>query len=267
MANWLGGSFVHRDRKGDPNGRAPIETVPAEAQRAALSFVIANSFFDEAFGLTPELLARMTVDKWYDGGGQRYIREDPTFPIHDRIAGAQAAALTMMMKPTALRRVYDNELFSAADVDVLTLPELLETITASVWQEVGYTPTGSYTKVTAQEAGSSNSSSTGFTVRQPMISSLRRNLQTEHVERLIDLSLKEGNTASTRTISLLARQTLQDLNASIETAIGASPDAYTRAHLNDAHTRIHKALDASYTYGGNSTGGGGPIIIRFGKDE
>ena len=87
------------------------------------------------------------------------------------------------------------------------------------------------------------------------------------MERLIDLSLKEGSTASTRTISLLARQTLQDLNGSIETAIGASPDAYTRAHLNDAHTRIHKALDASYTYGGNSSGGGGPMIIRFSKDE
>ena len=48
--------------------------------------------------------------------------------------------------------------------------------------------------------------------------------------------------------SLLARQTLQDLNTSIEGAIGSGPDAYTRAHLNDAHTRIHKALDATYTY-------------------
>ena len=100
-----------------------------------------------------------------------------------------------------------------------------------------------------------------------MISSLRRNLQREHLERLIDLSLKEGNSPASKTISLLARQTLQDLAVSIDGALGSGPDAYTRAHLSDAHTRIHKALDASYTYNAQQGGGGAPFIIRFGKDE
>jgi hypothetical protein len=44
MANWVGGAFVHRDKKGDPGDRPPVEVVPAEQQRAALQFVIDTAF-------------------------------------------------------------------------------------------------------------------------------------------------------------------------------------------------------------------------------
>jgi len=66
MRNWLGGAFIYRDKKGDKEGRLPIEVVPAKKQRDALNFVIENTFRDEAFGLTQDLLRRMTVDKWLD---------------------------------------------------------------------------------------------------------------------------------------------------------------------------------------------------------
>jgi hypothetical protein len=36
MANWIGGAHVYREKKGDPNGRAPIEVVDAAKQREAL---------------------------------------------------------------------------------------------------------------------------------------------------------------------------------------------------------------------------------------
>jgi hypothetical protein len=58
---------VNRERKGDGE-RSPINPVPVAQQRAALKFVIENAFADEAFGLTPEMLRKMTVDKWEDGG-------------------------------------------------------------------------------------------------------------------------------------------------------------------------------------------------------
>jgi len=264
MANWLGGAFVHRDRKGDPNGRAPIEIVPAEQQREALKFVIENSFFDESFDLTPELLERMTVDKWSDEGGRSGLFSDPTWPIHDRIAGVQASTLTMVMNPTTLRRVYDNELFQPNSTDVLTLPELLQTVTAAAWQEIDYVPESTYSRV--REAASPKRAA-AFTVRKPKISSLRRNLQREHLERLIDLCLEGGRTASSKSISLLARTTLHDLGSSIEEALaGGKLDPYSRAHLTDAQHRIEKVMEASYSYGGGSNGGGGSqIIIQLGK--
>ena len=70
MTNWIGGSYVSRARKGDEGAGAPITAVPAADQRAALEFVIEQSFHDEAFGLSPELLQYMTVDKWSDQSGQ-----------------------------------------------------------------------------------------------------------------------------------------------------------------------------------------------------
>jgi hypothetical protein len=85
-------------------------------------------------------------------------------------------------------------------------------------------------------------------VRAPAISSLRRNLQHEHLQRMIDLSLQKGTSASTRSIALLARATLESLGKAIDGCLGDELDAYTRSHLSDARARIEKALDASYTY-------------------
>ena len=67
MANWVGGAFTNRALKGDKGSGRPVEVVPVEQQKAALKFVIENTFFDDAFGLTPELLAHLSVDKWLDG--------------------------------------------------------------------------------------------------------------------------------------------------------------------------------------------------------
>ncbi|MFQ5414258.1 MAG: zinc-dependent metalloprotease [Phycisphaerae bacterium] len=233
-ANWIGGAHVHRDKKGDPGDRDPIEVVPAEKQRRAMRFVIENTFRDDAFGLTPELLAKMTVDKWWDEGGFRDIFNDPTWPVHDRIMGIQAAALTMMMNPTTLNRVFDNEFRTPDKEDAMTLPEVLFGITDEVWSELNGTITGSYT------------------ARKPLVSSLRRNLQREHLERLIDLSmLDSGFGASGKAIATLCCFKLHELVDRIDGALGQSSariDPYTLAHLGEAKVRIQKALDAQYVY-------------------
>ena len=102
-------------------------------------------------------------------------------------------------------------------------------------------------------------------MRTPAISSLRRNLQREHLQRLIDLALQRGNSSSTRSITLLARMTLENLTKSIEGALGADLDPYTRAHLSDAKARIAKALDASYSY--NAPASGGTTLLLRGGSE
>ncbi len=231
-SNWLGGSYVNRDRKGDPGGRNPVTVVETAKQRRALQFVIDNAFSDQAYGLTPELLARMTVDKWWDEGGFNRLFEDPSWPVHDRIMGIQAAVLTMVMNPTTLRRVYDNEYRIPAGEDALTLPEIIYGVTDAIWAELEQRPNGTYT------------------ARQPMISSLRRNLQTEQVERLIDLTML-GNDfgAAAKPISNLAAYKLRELKGSIDSTLedeGHRIDPYTKAHLADAQVRIAEALDAQY---------------------
>jgi len=250
MADWLGGAFINRDKKGDKNGRAPVEVVPAAAQRDALKFVIENTFNDEAFGLSPDLLRHMALDKWLDGDGFFYM-QDSTWPVHDRVMGIQGSTLTMLMNPTTLRLVYDNEVSTTADVDVLTLPELLETISTAIWTELDKPP--------AQ----------GATARKPVISSLRRNLQREHLERLIDLTLPSaGFSAAHKPISNLALLRLRELKDRIVKALEQKGllDPYTLAHLTEAQVRIDKALDAQYIYNTNDLRGRSQGTIIYGHE-
>jgi hypothetical protein len=257
MANWLGGSFVNRDHKGDPGDRSPLQCVPADAQRAALAFVIENSFDEKAFGLSPELLARMSVERWYEDGS---AREEPIYQVHDRISGVQASVMTMILNPTTLRRVYDAEFAQGPEVDVLTLPELLDTISGSVWSELGFDGNG------GESREASFKGTKAFSVRSPAISSLRRNLQHEHLQRMIDLALQKNTNASSRSIALLARATLDALGNSIDASLAENLDAYTRSHLTDARARITKALDASYTYA-SSTPPSSTVIFGRGRED
>jgi hypothetical protein len=137
-----------------------------------------------------------------------------------------------------MRRVYDNEFRVAADKDALTLAEVMDTIIGAVFREIEAPRSGS------------------FTNRQPMVSSLRRNLQRECIDRLIDLTLPGtlGGEAS-KPVANLATAKLRELKAKLEAVKGA--DAYTMAHVGEAAIRIGKALDAQYIYNTDRIGGGG----------
>jgi hypothetical protein len=246
MANWIGGALLNRDKKGDKNARLPLEPVAVKTQREALAFVIENAFRDEAFGLTPDLLKHLSTDQWLDDG--RFLAADADWPVHDQIMSIQSSVLTMLMNPDTFRLVYDNELRWPADQDMVTLPELLDAIGSAVWTELDGKP--------AAQA----------TARKPWISSLRRNLQREYVERLIDLTLPAaGYTAAYKPISNLALIRLRDLKDRIAKALEQKGmlDPYSVAHLSEAQLRIEKALEAQYIYevGGMQMSGSSYIII------
>ena len=242
MANWLGGTFVNRDLKGDPRDRKPIEVVPAEDQRAALEFVIKNVFFDETYGLTPELLAYMTNEPL-----RRF--SSPSWPVHDRVIGIQASTLSNLLDPSTLTLIYDNEFRIDADQDAFTLNELFSDVNEAIWKEVDEAPEGK------------------FTERKPAISSLRRNLQTEHIERLFDLASEtESSTAAMKPIANLSSMTLRDLLAKLEKAKeNKDYDAYSSAHLQDSYHRVKKWVDSTYVINndaGSNSGFGGFLLFK-----
>jgi hypothetical protein len=252
MANWVGGSFVHRDKKGDPNGRPPVEPVPAAQQRAALKFVIDNSLDEAAFGLTPELLRHMTVDKWWDADD---VTSDPTWPVHDRLLGIQASMLSALMNPTTLERVYDNEFRVSADDDALTLPELLGTLRGAIWPDL---------------AGELGAEGAEFSARKPALSSFERNLQKEYLDRLVDLIGPDtGFNAAHKPIQNLAAMQLSEIKTSVDAVKDHEKlDDYSRAHLAETSKRIEKALDTDYVIdvAGGSSGGGAITIMIGGED-
>ncbi len=249
MANWIGGATVNRDKKGDPGNRQSLIPIAAERQRKALAFVIQNGFRDDSFGMTQPILERLTNDKWIDEG----IRAmgESTFPIHDRILGFQASTLTMLMNPSTLRRVFDNETLVPADQDAVTLPELMDKLYAEIWSELDAKPDGE------------------VTARKPRISSWRRNLQREHLERLIDLAIPSDSNAVTKPVTALALMQLKELKRKLDATLEGrnSLDPYSLAHLGEAQTRIVKAIDAIYVYNmPSSFGGGGGSFQLFGQD-
>ena len=246
MSNWVGAARVYRDRKGDPNGRPPIDVVPAETQREALKFVIETAFNDESFGLTPELIKYFTVDRAEDPG---VGRGDPEWAVHDQIAGVQSSALTMLINPAQMRRVLDNEFRVPADKDMITAVEVLDTVCNAIFSEIDTAKSGS------------------FTNRQPMISSIRRNLQREMIDRLIDLSFPNALSGeAAKPISNLATARLRELKVKLEDASKrGNADAYSAAHMSEAAIRIGKAIDAQYIYNTNMFGAGGGGFSFFGQ--
>ncbi len=249
MANWVGGTIVHRDKKGDPENRKPINVVPAETQRKAFDFVVNHAFNDEVYGLTPELLVHMTNDNWNPSFG---ASSEAAWPVHDHVMGVQASALSQLMNPTVLRRVYDNEFRVPAAEEAFTLNEMMNSLSDAIWEEVDGKLSGK------------------FNERKPAISSLRRNLQAEHLERLFDLANTfKSNTAAMKPIANLASMKLKRLLEKLkEVCEKDNLDAYTAAHLTDCRDRVQKWVDGTVTFPANAQAAPSfNIRDLFGKDQ
>ncbi|TVQ56904.1 MAG: DUF5117 domain-containing protein [Phycisphaerales bacterium] len=224
-SRFVGGAYVHRDRKGDPNARDPYVPVEPERQREALAFVIDNAFHDDRFDLRPEVMRKLVPNRFRHWGASS---GNVTFPIHNRVAQIQSFAMLYLMNPGTLQRVYDNELRVETEEDMLTLPELMGSVVEAIYTELENGADGRYTE------------------REPMISSLRRNLQSEMTDRLIDLALDPRGVPSP--VPTLARFHLRNLDRSLSNILdgadAARVDTYSLAHLQDIHERISSALNA-----------------------
>ena len=162
------------------------------------------------------------------------MTNEHAWPVHDRIMGIQASTLSQLMNPTVLRRVYDNEFRIPDTEDALTLNELMTSVGDAIWTELEKAPRGK------------------FSERKPAISSLRRNLQAEHIQRLMDLGVQKRGGAAMKPIANLATMNLRDLQKKLEkSADNAKLDAYTKAHLQDSLLRVTKWLEAQYVVRAN----------------
>lgn len=223
-APYIGGSLTSNSFKGDTDAPDPVADVPADEQRRALDLIMDCAFDDSAYGLTPELVRHMGKEYWWDNAGISELMADPSYTIHNLVAGVQGTALSYIMNPTRLGRVYDNEFRTADQDNPFTLHELMTAVTDRVWND---------------DSDDGDLS----------VSSFRRNLQREHAERLMTLSLLRSSNPSLRTIGTLATSELRRIEKAIAGAEGSEMDAYTRAHLEDVRSRINKALDAAYVVG------------------
>jgi predicted ABC-class ATPase len=106
---------------------------------------------------------------------------------------------------------------------VVTIPDILTALTASIWAEAGY----------------------GGSQRARNTTSIRRDLQRLYLDRLLRMVVtpEPGTPEDARTV---ARATLAGLSADLGRALVPANelDAYTQAHFADSRQRIQQALNA-----------------------
>ena len=137
-------------------------------------------------------------------------------------------ALTMILNPATLGRIYDNEKRIAAEQDAVTLPEVMGMLSTEIYGEIS-----------PSKLGSSDA-------RKPMISAYRRNLQADYTDRLI--AVATGKAGLPRVARQLSAQELRELksklDATLSKATASNIDPYSRAHVADLKDRVDAALDA-----------------------
>lgn len=221
--HWVGGSHIQRSMKGDAGAPAPVRPVDADQQRRALEFIIKHSLDSSSFGIDPETLAYLQSDNWYDEGyGTAH-----SWPVAQSVLGIQASTLTGLMNPQRLSWVMDNEIRTAEGEDALTAPEIFSAVRDQIW-----------------DRGDGDGP---YTNRSPFIDQFDRNLQMEHLSRMIDLATgMRWPGASGKTIQSLARHELIKIQEIVGSYPSSGMDDYSAAHLMDINERIERALEASY---------------------
>jgi hypothetical protein len=217
---YLGGAYTSRDHRGDANGRPAFADVPAAQQRAALQFIARDGLGEHVYRFPPALLNRLAPSRWWHWGLNPFVENRIDFPLHEWAAALQSTLLSLVTDPGVLERLRDAELRAAPGTPVVTIPEVLSTLTATIWAEAGY----------------------DGRPRNP--TSIRRDLQRGHLMRLVQMVVTplRGTPEDARAV---ARATLGELGGRLDRAL-ATPglDAYSRAHYADARQRIRQALNA-----------------------
>jgi hypothetical protein len=243
VANHLGGEHLHRDHRGDPEGRDPLVPVKTQKQREALKFLQEYILSDKHFQFSPQLLRRLGSDRWLHWGNEFTAMSSVGFPIHERILSIQRIVLGQVFDPGVLSRMQNNALKAEGEEKPLTIAEVFRSVTDSIWADA------------ASKEGEKDK-------RKLSSSVIRRNLQREHLKNLFTLVLGEkqgggfggfyiifrGSTAVPPDARSLARMHLRDIDkriASVLTDKQAAVDDTTRAHLEECHERIAKVLNAS----------------------
>jgi Met-zincin len=228
-SKYVGGLYVSRSHKGDADAKAPLEIIPVDRQREALSLLEEQVFNDKPFNYPPELYNHLAASHWDHWGTEVVERGD--YPAHEIILMWQDRILGKLLSSLTLTRVHDGELKVDADEDALTTAELLERLTKAIYAEVDATKSGE------------------FTNRKPAISSLRRNLQRAYLRKMSQLAL--GQTFSPEDCQTVAFAELTRLKGRIDVLLAGEVklDSYSRAHLEETSARVTKVLDARMLVG------------------
>tara|TARA_B100001758_G_scaffold15281_1_gene10963 strand:- start:5692 stop:8184 length:2493 start_codon:yes stop_codon:yes gene_type:complete len=151
VSRYIGGVYVERSNPQDPDRKEPYSPTPSEEQRRAMSVLSQYAFSSEAFPINSELLSKVQLERrMFDLRGEH---EDPQ--IHKIILSIQNKILDHILNAWTLSRITDTQLYG----NDYSVYEVIDDLTEAIFME------------------DMNSE----------VSSVRRNLQTSYVRRLIGI--------------------------------------------------------------------------------
>jgi hypothetical protein len=242
-SQYVGGEYTSRAHRDEPEAKLPIEAIPLAKQREAIKLLKEEILSDQAFKFSPELLKRVPPQHFLNDDSFFFFRGDYQFPLYETVLSIQRIVLSRFLDSRVLRSIQDAELLAGDGQEVLKMPEVFDTLTDAIWKELP-----------AADAAASEK-------KKVEISTIRRNLQREHLKRLSDIVLGPRNDfgnmyyfffydfaqPAPADARALARHHLKALDERIAIALNkdrADLDAYGRAHLEQAHDQIGKVLSA-----------------------
>ena len=241
-ASYIGGHIISRDFKGE-GSRDPVIPVSGDKQREALRFITEKIFSDRAFQFSPALLRRLTTELWMHWGNDSLnMMGSVDFDVFSRILAIQRISLNKCFNGAVLARIQNQELQSNPGSNPMRISEIFGTLTEGIWSEVKK----------AEEDQSIK------------ISTIRRSLQREHLQKLCAIVLGGGRRSIGDSYGYvilmggdggsapadarnLARLHLESIAKRIKNIIEDKMDDSTRAHLNECLIRINKVLAANYS--------------------
>ncbi len=220
----VGGIHTSRAHKGDPNAPLPFTPVPAAAQRAAVDLLVRELFSEQTFTVEGQLLNKLVFTRWAHWGIP-FFTVPLDYPIHGYVAIVQLVVLNELVSPPRLVRMIDNDVRMPDGSGVYPVSELLGTLTAAIWSELGERPE-----------------------RARPIDSFRRNLQRGFIEEY-SLLLQPRLIGVPEDARSLVRYELSRLSDRIGAVLEADPplDTMTLAHLAESKARIDRVLAVSLT--------------------
>jgi hypothetical protein len=217
---FIGGQRASASHKGDPGEKPVLSPLSASSQKKALKLAADSLFSERAFAFPKSHYTKMTNNPnvGYVEASLAGPEEASVFNLYSAIGNM---ALRQMFSVGLLNRVANNEFKSK---DALRMIDLFTTVKSQVWSELG---TGK------------------------AIAPLRRQLQRDHLNVLIDMVMNPSGAAPSDA-KLLAWAQLHELRGHISGMTSGSDDPYTKIHLAECGVRIERALNATQSIGSAS---------------
>ena len=104
VAHYIGGVYVHRDHKGDPDARPPLVVTEPKKQREALAMLEQQVFGPEAYQVPPKLYNYLAPSHWTQWGMRELLAAG--LPRHDMVLTMQDHVLGQILSPVRCRGLW-----------------------------------------------------------------------------------------------------------------------------------------------------------------